>query len=74
MPIDPTHPPLSTAAATVALIATPMAGAAPTPPEGCLVVPARSTCQRPGVVEITRPRPSVTVHPYGTMPILRGVN
>ena len=74
MRIDLTYftPLLVSAAAAVAIVAAPIATAAPTPLEGCLVVHTTTTCQRPGNVEITRPRPPVSIYPYGTMPILLG--
>ncbi len=74
MRISLTHftPLVITAAAAVAVVAAPLAGAAPTAPQGSLVVHPTSTCQRPRIVEITPPHPSVTVHPYATTPFITG--
>ncbi len=74
MRISLTHftPLVITAAAAVAVVAAPLAGAAPTAPHSCLVVHSTPTCQRPRIVEITLPRPSVAAHPYATTPFLTG--
>jgi hypothetical protein len=73
MRINPTHlTPLLVAGAAVAIVAAPIAMAAPTPLKDCIVTGAATTCQSPGNIEITNLPPIVNFYPYGTMPFLLG--
>jgi hypothetical protein len=73
MHISHTLRPVVLAAALVTTIfAAPVATAAPMPLKACVVTAAGSTCQSPGNVEITNPRPVIDFYPYGTMPFLLG--
>jgi hypothetical protein len=66
-------PLLASSAAATALLAAPVATAAPTGPSKiCLAVGAEPTCQSPAGVEIRTNGPRAGLHPHGYLPHLVG--